>query len=1656
MFNESNRIEAQVINNQYYSIGFPNLNTDEYIKREQYIHQIKSLLDSGNEIIFVDGEEDSGKTSLCAQYANKHGKNCITIFFNPNNSLDFDMAYFCANFINQAKNILGEEIDENQYYTIEDYRKLNFPLRKYLKKGRSKITLVIDGIEKVMDSQASFIKEMFSNLPLGDGSFQIIFSGKYNNYCAKFPNLERFNSNIQSISLPGFSASEMTTFLNTGDLSSSEIEDLYKVTKGLPGRLKLVKRLLKKNDFLLSDLSSVKSYALWLEKDCDSINLGNDKENKITSLLSLSGKIYSKDEVANICCLDKDEVEVFVKDNPIFEYSENKVRFCSNSHRRYFANQLRANKNNVDELLIQYYAKDKRDIFSNIERTRIHARLKQWDKVIEVLDDDYLPKIIEFTGSLQQVNDSLKIGLQASQNMNKYKELWRFSFQASIVNELDNYEFWESEVIARISLQDFAGAIDLASTAVLSVDRLRLFALIARKQKELKKTVDEELITLIQDLYASTDIYILGEKIYDVVANLLYAIPNLAIEIIEKSSQADEDADINDWILTKLSLAAIDSNNKATDDDDGEKKVQAVERLNEKEAKKINKAIAFLVGDYTSKKVIDEVRKLSEPKEKLRLIRIWLNNKRNTSKDFEKVINLGLDEIIKLSSEESITFETLKDFTIRLPYIKNPEEKHKLLNRLLKIQKDTVDIGTSISKFIYLMNIFHTKSQLTPALKKKTLNEIIQEAQSINDNSVKLDAFSEIYSKISILHDGDLRKTCDFIYAKIIELSKELFAETANHFRIIRHTLKTIGNKNPILGLKLCENINAINRKENAKLYILDSYLNNNIKHIKIDLIEQIERSLTFQSSKNELYVALLDRYSEANSLPYEVVKRLLPFIGEVKNINEIRQRLRGHVLSYEVLSKNSRWSERMLGSMGKLILNSLDNIESEWDQADLGFKISAELSKINPEFSRLIFDRTSAIKNSSWLYSTKVANTYILSIKIIIRAYSGLLASNKETKEHYDVLSGLINRISSEEERLLLWTEVGFLSITHEKENIRKEILENHILPIVVSLESKGTPLQSISLSLVFLHVSNPGLSEKYIESIQEEYKDSIYRELIKFYITKRSPFEYYDQEIPKYNSGFGDFIKALDIIAKLRNDFNISGEVRELTTAIKKTVKNIAPAQLRLIIDRLNSMINQKLPDGLNIKHDGYKILAKARVLTIKRKDIEHNLVWSELLSEIERIPNLSDKILVKSAMLEMIPFDRIKDKEMKRNLYESIVTKIKVINTHYEFVHRVIDITDIMHKVNKLDWESIINEAFTLSGKLKNGNEALSSQKAIIDTMHKLNPAYAKTLIQSLDKVNKRENLNKAIQNHYDTLIVSDKIKNNIKLEDKDKAKTYVLNRAVFSALTSLNSNKTPPKKVGEISNLLSHGTKASLHENYPILSYYLANCSKTYKTTQKTGKVKDIHENNFNEAVKAAQLIQVLSITKQNKVKSKRQFFADSDFSTNYLLRPNSREDALDYIRTWIKDNAQEFIIIADPYFTKVDLEILHLIQQLGLDEIRIDILGSENGWDLNLENSFSEYWNEMSDIEPPFTNLTFCWIPEKGNSSPFHDRFIITKDNGLSLGTSINAIGLTKESVISVMKPSDTLKVYQNSLSEYINRFKKILNNQRIKYKAFSL
>ena len=91
---------------------------------------------------------------------------------------------------------------------------------------------------------------------------------------------------------------------------------------------------------------------------------------------------------------------------------------------------------------------------------------------------------------------------------------------------------------------------------------------------------------------------------------------------------------------------------------------------------------------------------------------------------------------------------------------------------------------------------------------------------------------------------------------------------------------------------------------------------------------------------------------------------------------------------------------------------------------------------------------------------------------------------------------------------------------------------------------------------------------------------------------------------------------------------------------------------------------------------------------------------------------------------------------------------------------------------------------------------------------------------------------------------------------------------------------------------------------------------------------------------------------------------------------------------------------------------------------------------------------------VSDQSPPNT-VIYVIGTHSQKVSPFHDRWWLTKNAGLRLGTSLNTLGITKSSEISVLS-EDEAKLIYSEVEQYISMAKYEHNGERIEYNVFTL
>ncbi|HJZ06393.1 MAG TPA: hypothetical protein VJ327_11185, partial [Patescibacteria group bacterium] len=162
------------------------------------------------------------------------------------------------------------------------------------------------------------------------------------------------------------------------------------------------------------------------------------------------------------------------------------------------------------------------------------------------------------------------------------------------------------------------------------------------------------------------------------------------------------------------------------------------------------------------------------------------------------------------------------------------------------------------------------------------------------------------------------------------------------------------------------------------------------------------------------------------------------------------------------------------------------------------------------------------------------------------------------------------------------------------------------------------------------------------------------------------------------------------------------------------------------------------------------------------------------------------------------------------------------------------------------------------------------------------------------------------------------------------------------------------------------------------------------------------------------------------------------------TTKKLFRVGERAKAIEFITNWLRSNAREYVKICDPYF---DEEQLWILQSVPLDiEVKIVTTGKKLGLPprndhldnltpivirerqkderKRLQSLFTKAWNELSNQAPPATLVVLHeTIFDTAEKDDFHDRYLITKEAGLSIGTSLNGFGNQEFLITILSRPS---------------------------------
>jgi len=438
-----------------------------------------------------------------------------------------------------------------------------------------------------------------------------------------------------------------------------------------------------------------------------------------------------------------------------------------------------------------------------------------------------------------------------------------------------------------------------------------------------------------------------------------------------------------------------------------------------------------------------------------------------------------------------------------------------------------------------------------------------------------------------------------------------------------------------------------------------------------------------------------------------------------------------------------------------------------------------------------------------------------------------------------------------------------------------------------------------------------------------------------------------------------------------------------------------------------------------------------------------------FDKLINDTILIPNLSDKSLVYCFLSEHESLNKTK----KNELIDTSLQLAKQIPSNYDKFNRVDAVlTSLMENDTNL-FKNKIKEFF--QEVITDKNSAVNTLTNVIDLAQQHDSKLAESLVAILDNDPSRKKLKAPLLQRIENKELrkkADKDFNKI----SDIKSSIEISKYSEDKLAELNSGKLTSKDIKDTLSVLENISKLPLEHSYNCASFFISNA---IKKCQGSPKGQLLLNSIFTATIENTTLIDIISTDSLSKMRSKLTFSNIEESPNNPRISFNNREKAIDYISNWIKNSVENKAYIIDPFFDEDDLEVLKLFKELKPEAEVVILTSKGNGTNCHENNDdvYQKKWSSISSESPPITKIEVLWIDTPDKKSPIHDRWWLTGnlENGLSMGTSYNTMGISKESQINILNEGG-LQTVSTIIRDYIENRIALKEGKRIRYSSINI
>lgn len=1606
--------------------SFPSTPSPE-IKRDSILAGLEDLLEGDVDAVVVEGQEEIGKTTLLAQFVQKNHRS-VCLFVKNTSRFTYDPSIVIRDLCNQIYwHLNGEEIEAKTATDITLLLQLAYQLRGKARRNQSRYYFVIDGLESLAAQDEAAVRAIVDLLPFGVEQFKFLLTAVE----GAFKTWTGGKVQFKTFPLTGFTLDDALAYFSSMKVEREFISEVYRVSKS-PGYMAAVRRLIDKGTApteLIQELPA-KLPGLF-ELEWKPVSSGDEDLKQVLAIMAFYPGHHTVANLSTVLGIDARSLKSKIGKLSFVtrDASTHEIRYVTESHRRYATTVLAAYKSAIRDNLIEWALKNP-DAEATLRLLPSYLADAERDiELLSFLSTEHLLMMVEKTQSLRASTSNAELGIATAIKLGRDADLIRFAVQESAISQLDACAVAQTELEASMAVGDADVAVALAHSAVLKQDRLRLLATIGRLQRERGLPIDPDIISQIETLLRDVDLGELGARVTDLATDLMFSQPQAAVKLLEDRARlAPEDRGV-DWALAKLSIVhAIESLRNSAGLQPSSEDIQR--RIKNPAALRFSRAVALLFSKYSARDVINEVEKMDSPKDKMYLLRQWTSIIRKRA-DIAEVVDFALKLAIR-TREYTATARDYLQLATPLRYI---EDTHQLATLVASFdaQRGSAEKLGPTEDFIQLQLVIATaETAISKDSADKRVLEVYYSISAITDPELQGTCLALLLSGIEAVDPTGQLKECSAIRA-IAEADLEsklalLLRETADHYIVTRNIIRALAQTLPEKSLAIARRLNVAPRRNQAILDCIQEHIKRPAGSIDVDFLLKAVEQIADRGLKDRGLVAIVERLHDATEAD-EISSLLLKFIPILALTDTVYDPALACLSMSHAAAVLMNEGTRTSAIEPHLRTHLIERVKFVWEhmddsaaKIDTAFQVAVILADTDREQALAFVSGARSARDQLGVDYSSPAYSYCL--RLAIRAYSGLFPQKLDTPDDFQRMAFQIGRVRSQATRVFLWTDLALRFFRNEREQEGKRIVREHIRPVLANMSrlNEADWQRAVALAAPALFRAHPDTAIDDLGGLTPLTRNVAVGRAVDFILRKTPSADPFDSEGTgsKYQLSYEEAVDLCKLGQLAFNDALVYRIVESIgrSATWKHNRKQFSPEQRNEIAHKMRALIASKLPAPEFITHEGYVVLCDAEIVRMLK---QKQNAWEALANRARQLPNVSDQVFVLCYLADAYDYG---GKSVRSALLDEATRLAAKIPSRLDKVDRFEVIAGRAHDINqKTLMRSLLEEAMISIRRDDEEEEGNPTQRSIVDFAYRLDPDFATTLASRMDNDEARL----AARKNMKTLELKKRLLDNTdeigELDDLRAA-----SKAAWLSLGSLNANRAETRHVRTTRDLAKLAASAPLEDAYPIFAWIIENA---IQRRAQAGEAKRLVRDLFEACMLGCDLAanSVLCLPHSPRMHMPNRSVSSEDRT---VIRPGERDRALDVLREWIANEADEYLKISDPYFTPVDLEILQLVLS-GSPKLKLKIVTSkkqqlEKRIDWPWEDAYHRYWKEhFSEQGPPDTTVYIVGTQET-YELPLHERWWISKNGrGLRIGTSFNSLGGEKTSEITRLSREETIE-----------------------------